>query len=409
MRAIVAVGMVAVLAVGAWFLIGPGAGPPIGACSAPLGTVDAGEPRPPDAPTTLRWLDATTLSAGPEFDDEEIVAVVAFDGRFVAAGRRSNGAQSNAFVLTSTDGERWSGGTSHARFGRAEIDSLAVAGGRLFALGSAPTDDRGGTRGVVWFTDDAVMWTEALGPFTDRWVDAIAAGDDALLLVGGNARSTIPAAWQSEDGAAWESVPIEVPGSLADASFADLVQTPVGWLAVGSLSRGPDAASAAVAWHSTDGARWSCEVLPVDQDFRTIAMRVLVTESGDRRLVLGDASRGCGIGASCIGYVIAWAGYPAAWEWGDAPGSALDAVGDSPLLWYPHFLVEAGGFLAVGGGAWASEDGSSWTRLDENGDGPLGQVSAGVAAEDRIVVGGAVWNAAGDDADAWLAVGELGP
>jgi hypothetical protein len=125
-------------------------------------------------------------------------------------------------------------------------------------------------------------------------------------------------------------------------------------------------------------------------------------QSGNRWLIIGDAAEGCGFGASCAGYRIAWA--------------STDGVSWSEGILDPEPIVlggtsydgAAGGFLGVSGGTWLSTDGRDWTRVSEGetSGGIGGQVDAIEVTDDgRVVAVGTAYD--GTDADPWIAMGEL--
>lgn len=401
---------VALAAAWAWFAIGPGAGAPVGGCSAaedsPLATSPPGRDE-----AAISWLASSGITAAPDFDEEQILDVVAFRDRFVAVGRRANGPHATALLLVSSDGEAWTAAERTPDLRGVELAKVAVGGDRAFAIGTAARGDRGGSRAVVWTSHDGTRWSEAHGPFEERVPHALAAGDRGLLLLGGDPATGRPVAWRSGDGVRWEEVAIRLPAPHEYVSFADLAWTGSAWLAAGSLSRGPDAASAAVVWQSSDGRAWSCQVLPAFSDLRTWALSLHTSGTGDRWLVVGGGSRGCGFGASCPGFQVTWSGAPGH-GWSDivAPGAAFDAVGPSPVLSSASYAGIADGFVASGGGTWTSTDGLSWRRLEEAGPAPLsGSASAVAAMGPKVVVADMRFDAAGQDVDAWLTVGELEP
>lgn len=400
MRTAVAAVAVMLIAVGAWFAIGPGAGPPIGSCASTSFAVVEAADAPPFG--TIAWRDATVLDPADDFQEEIVLDVEAFNGRFVAIGRRSNGPQMHAFVLRSSDGVEWAQDPEDAdRFAGTELAHLVVVDRRLFALGSASTDDRGGTRAAVWLTDDGVAWSEATGPFNERWATALAGGDGDLLMFGSEADSGATVAWRSADGTSWEEQALELPVPPGEGRVSSVALDGGGWLGVGSISRGADAASAAVVWRSHDGRSWSCEVLD-SRDF-TRADAVELHVSGARALAVGSATRGCGLSASCPGFGMTWSAHDDEWATARTESHA------GPPISSAGFASDSRGFLLVRGGtAWSSADGTYWTELDQlAGLTSVGAVAAVVVDGSRVVAVGSSND--GSNADAWLATGDLAP
>ena len=390
-----------VIGTAAWFTFGPGAGAPTGACASTQRSPIEGQSASADPPQ-IGWTTAE-LPAGLDDGNEQVMSdVVAFKGGFVAVGRQAEGGHVRAFTLRSTDGLAWEAGIGDdARFARTDIGSLVVAGDRLFGVGSAVTDDRGGVRISVWASDDGRTWQSAAGPFDEAYPASLAAGTDGLLMVGWSARDTQAMAWTSSDGLAWESQPMELPVSGTAAQFGALAAVGDGWMAVGAISAGSDAPSVPVVWRSADSVSWTCHVLDAGGYSHSHAWEL--HRSGDRWLIVGDAADGCGFGASCAGYSIAWA--------------STDGVSWSEAILKPEPIVfggtaydgAAGGFLGVHGGTWLSTDGREWTRVsDGEMSGAIGgQVDAMEVTDDgRVIAVGTSYDR-NSDAGPWISVGEL--
>lgn len=395
--------VVAVTIVGAlaWFAIGPGAQAPTGACTTTRispAEIPSAEADPPQ----IGWISSELPDDLDDANEHVMLDVAAFGGGFVAVGRQSHAADVHAFTLRSTDGLAWESGPSDdVRFAGAEMSSLVVVGDRLFAVGSEMTDDRGGVRAAVWATDDGRTWRTAAGPFDEAYPSSLAAGNDGLLMVGWSARDTQATAWSSSDGLAWESRAMELPVPADAAQFGDLAAVGDGWMAVGAVSAGGDAPAAPVVWRSADGLSWTCHVLDAGGSSYSHAWEL--HRSGDRWLVVGDAADGCGFGASCAGYAIAWAS-PDGVSWSEA------ILEPEPIvLGGTAYDGTAGGFVGVRGGTWLSADGRGWTRVsDGETSGAIGgQVDAiEVAVDGRIIAVGTAYDST-SDTDPWISVGEL--
>ena len=245
-RPVAILGLVIALLAMAWFVVGPGAGPPTGNCS-PAARAPTANGSPPTSIPSIQWQEAVLPGGLKEADEQIMLDVAPFADGFVAVGRSSNGPDWHAVMLRSSDGLVWErDSTDETRFAGTELSALAVAGDRLFAIGSTNTDDRGGSRAAVWFTDDGIAWTEASGPFDEARPGSLAGGEHGLLLLGVENSAAQPRAWLSDDGESWEVQPLDLPVATSEASFAALVALDDGWQAVGSVSRGVDAAAAPV-------------------------------------------------------------------------------------------------------------------------------------------------------------------
>ena len=382
---------------GAYFTIGPGAAAPTGACTstsaAPVGTA-ADWPDPP----AVAW----TAAALPMGGEQILLDVAAFGGGFVAVGRDSNGPESHAFVLHSGDGRRWNEVPGDdLRFNRAEISSLVAVGERLYGIGSASTDDRGGSRVAVWVTRDGRSWQAADGPFDDAYSTSLAGDDHGLLMLGGDSQRDGPMAWNSTDGLAWEAQPLDLPVRAADVQFGELMAVEDGWMAAGSVSSGPDGPSAPVVWRSADGVAWSCHVLDAGGSSRSHASALY--RSGHGWLLVGGVSDGCGFGASCPAQQSTWTS-PDGLAWSDA---VLDA--DPIQMGASAYAGRDDGFIGVGNGTWLSRDGRDWVRVsDGETSGALdGQTDAVVMIDDGTLVAAGTLHDRNGSAGSWVAVGEL--
>lgn len=403
-RALMVIAVLLATVGGAWFTIGPGAGPPVGGCTAATyANADRSVPDGTDRGDVVWDGESRITAEGGEFAEEIVLDVAAFADGFNAVGRRSVGSQTGAFVMRSADGIEWTGDTSGSAFPETELSALIVAGERLFAVGSTNVDDRGGTRAAVWFSDDGITWSEASGPFDDAHVTSLAGRSGDILLAGAAARTGELLTFHSTDGATWERVEPVTPMAAEDATIADVARGAQGWLGVGSVSRGADRPAAAVIWKSTDGRTWSCQVL--DPNHLSTARAWELHGAGGEWLAVGDGSHGCWAPASCAGFPIAWSTVDGVWTSGYSSGG----VG-GPVMGGTAFSADASGFVAVNfRRAWSSVDGARWVEIvgQPAGAGPIGQAEAIALAGDRVVVVGSVSNALGDDIDGWLVSGDL--
>ena len=350
-------------------------------------------------PGQLTWIGSGELPDGLDDGDEQVMLdVESLRDGFVAVGRESNGPISNAFVLHSADGLRWTHAPGGAeRFIGTEFHRLDRVAERLFALGTVSTDDRGGSRGTVVYTDDGQTWIEANGNFEGTRPSSLAGSGRELLLIGTRNSDIRPLAWRSADGDTWTPVELQLPVNPAQADMGTVASLGDEYLAVGSLTAGVTAAP--VVWRSGDGASWSCHLLdPAGFDS---AQPFELHRAGSAWLALGIAGNACGFGASCPGYPIAWASQDGL-SWSAALGTD-EPISDGGI----GFGSGAEQFIAIGRGrSWTSLDGMSWT-LDEQSDGaPDGTDALAVGPDGRLVAVGTRGD--GTDVDPWITVAELG-
>lgn len=104
-RLVAAVAAIAVVAGGAWWLIGPWASPPAGACAAS---------EPADLPAaeiifepTIGWQPAELPEAVTNDDEQVMLAVSPLDHGWLASGSTSTGPDTHGFMLRSPDGMEW--------------------------------------------------------------------------------------------------------------------------------------------------------------------------------------------------------------------------------------------------------------------------------------------------------------
>jgi hypothetical protein len=209
----------------------------------------------------LTWIGSSELPDGLDDGDEQVMLdVEGLRDGFVAVGRESSGPISRAFVLHSADGLRWTHAPSGADpFLGTEFHRLDRVAERLFALGTVSTDDRGGSRGTVSYTDDGQTWTEANGNFEDTRPSSLAGNGSELLLIGTRNSDIRPLAWRSPDGDTWTPVELQLPVNPAQADMGTVASFGDGYLAIGAVKAGSTAAP--VVWRSGDGVSWSCQLL----------------------------------------------------------------------------------------------------------------------------------------------------
>ncbi|MEJ7803423.1 MAG: hypothetical protein WKH68_08645 [Candidatus Limnocylindria bacterium] len=349
-------------------------------------------------PGQLTWIGSSELPDGLTDGDEQLMLDVERLGDgFVAVGRESNGPISRAFVLHSADGLRWTHAPGGAdQFLGTEFHRLDRVAERLFALGSVSTDDRGGSRGAVAYTDDGQSWIETSGNFEETRPSSLAGNGSELLLIGTRNSDIRPLAWRSPDGDTWTRVELQLPVNPAQADMGTVASFGDGYLALGSLTVGSTAAP--VVWRSSDGVSWSCQLLdPAGFDS---AQPFELHRAGSAWLALGIAGNAGGFGASCPGYPIAWASQDGL-SWSAALGRD-GPISDGGI----GFGSGAEQFIAIGRGrSWTSRDGMSWTLHEPSDGAPVGTDALAVGPDGRLVAVGTRGD--GTDVDPWITVAEL--
>jgi hypothetical protein len=121
------------------------------------------------------------------------------------------------------------------------------------------------TRPVIWSSVDALTWERSdLGDAVGVLRDIVALADGSGFVAVGGTGSFRAASWLSADGLNWELV--EVPSSrsgegLFGPVMSQILETPLGLVAVGTEDYAPDSFGAGVdidatVWLSTDGRAW---------------------------------------------------------------------------------------------------------------------------------------------------------
>jgi hypothetical protein len=396
MRIVAILSVVVLLLAGAWIAFGQTAVAPTSPC-----TAAAHEPAPSTGPidesATVSWQEGWVPEQLRGLGEQFLNDVAWFSGGFTAIGVSRLEGRSHSVLLTSTDGLEWRADpTDPVRFADTELWRLAVAGGRLFALGSSSTDDRGGSRAAIWSTDGSTGWSEATGPFDETTPIGIAAGPDGLLMIGSRNSDGTPVVWNSDDAMSWEEGALDLPVPRHAASFGAIAAVDDGWHAAGSIGGAVDGPRAAVIWRSGDGVSWSCQVL--DAAGYGVASVHELHRSGARWLATGMLGEPCSDTGQCLGYGVTWTSDGLSWS--EAQTSVPPAVGGTAVLGGDT------GYVAVRGDATAiSSDGFAWTIVD--GGGPGSQPEGIAAADDGVVVVVGADHLEGGDVNGWLSVGEV--
>jgi photosystem II stability/assembly factor-like uncharacterized protein len=206
----------------------------------------------------LAWRQVTD---SPGLRGQLIRAIEASDGTIVAVGGVP-GEDAAGFWRSPDAGETWErvGDDLPGSF----LWSIAEGGPGFVAVGWRRTPD---PTAAVWTSPDGGTWTLVPGqqaPPGTELVDVLALEGGGLVAVGSAFDGSGAFILHSDDGFGWTAAAVE--GDLGGAGLRDVVETPIGLVAVGGS--GTDA----VAWHSTDAGRtWSLLADPVPDAYFTSA------------------------------------------------------------------------------------------------------------------------------------------
>ncbi len=243
-------------------------------------------------------VDGARWSMDADFPQVSMLrSVAANDERYVAAGRRGDGAT----TWTSPDGRRWTASSSPA-FARSplRIESVARLGDGFVAAGSEG-GDFGTGRAAFWTSPDGLAWTRApdTAAFADARALAVAAGPGGVVAVGMTGASDAHGpgvAWVSPDGLHWRRPAGQEV--FANAHVRSVAFVPgMGYVAVGDS----DAGDTAIAWQSADGSAW--KRLPAAPELGRPGIQVRATDvmaGGRGVVVVGTLTEGIQYGKVAI-------------------------------------------------------------------------------------------------------------
>lgn len=212
----------------------------------------------------------------------------------------------------------------------------------------------------------------------DGWISAVTPGGPGYVAVGGTVGCSDPlspncrldaAVWMSADGLVWERIESDSFRSHAVRSVAhgepidgdqfmnDVTVGPTGFVAVGAApvidpDRGSGYLDRVGIWLSSDGRQW--DRLPYDDEvFSGFAELRRVASFNDRLVAIGGPTAAAFVSTD-----------GSSWQ-----RVAIDPSVEAEVL---DLTVWDGGLVAVGSVAerpavWASEDGVSWTSVDDRG------------------------------------------
>jgi hypothetical protein len=224
----------------------------------------------------------------------------------------------------------------------------------------------------IWSSDDGLTWTERRSPIEmapQAGIDgydapSLVAGSPSFLFVTDGERRQVAA---SMDGIQWSVVALADPSGGPPFRAHNLGRLGSSVIAVGEWET--DGEVKAVAWSSTDGARWEATTLPVD-DAPTGAVAGTLEMGAAGVLAMGSTA---GDGGPALWWASDGSGwtllddFPPLGAWvGDGAGSGGVADG---------FVVGDGrGLIAYHGGddpaAWRSTDALDWTPVSVEGGAP---------------------------------------
>lgn len=312
------------------------------------------------------FFDTTLLSDSVVIED-----VVSAGSVSLAVGSDGDSYRAVPHLWISEEWGRWERLPDvEARFGTGGdswtvMTSVAAAGPGFVAVGA---DEHAA---AVWTSGDGRTWDRVV-PDPDvfghdgDWTEmrSVAAGGPGLVAVGDESvdAGRGPVVWVSEDGSAWQRVPMDVPAFDGWDSLSIDHVSPVGQglVAVGR----DDGTSAPAVWTSVDGLEWQRS-----------------PDTSDNRAALGGGIiRSVTAGGPGLVAVGSWRGRGAVWtstdgsNWGRVPHEpGLFGAMGSELI---DVTATASGLVAVGnesatmwsrermhGHVWTSPDGRSWKRI----------------------------------------------
>jgi hypothetical protein len=394
---------------------GSGTASPTGTSSAsPTGSPSTSPTGPVGKLDSLAWTPVSdTDLAGT--GTQKLNRVVAANGLLVAVGTAGTGSDlDDAAVWASTDGSEWSrvpdDPTVFGGDGVQEMNMVLAVGDGFLAVGENG-DDAG-----AWTSSDGEHWarvdSEQLGEDGDgkQVINraAVVSGDE-VIAVGYESFGTgdDPAAvWSSPDGGStWTRLDTaDAFTSTKGARMRAVAVESDGRVVAGGFD-GVQVERSAVAWTFTDAEGWSRT--PDDPGGELFGgdggQEIATIIAGPDGYVAVGEDEGSGDFDAAV-----WTS-PDGSEWTKSTSPDLTGAGDQRLI---HVLGTTSGLMAVGyadegsgqdGAVWISENGTDWTRLDEEAFGGEGdQIMRGMACMDgKIVIVGKV----SDHAAVWTADG----
>jgi hypothetical protein len=263
----------------------------------------------------------------------------------------------------------------------ADVHGLRQGG--LVAVGYVPPD----WTPAAWTSSDGLAWSiHSMGTTDFTFPVSVAVGADGTAVAVGRSRN-LPVAWTTADGVTWQQHPVPL---LEGSNIAERMTTVVagehGYVAGGSV--GPELFDRhARFWTSVDGVAW--QSVPDDPAAFANAEVRAITRFGDGYVAVG---------------VVGTVQHPTgAVAWASADGSTWTRVDDPSFVdGIAVAVVPApfGGLVAVGSDldrreavAWMAADGRHWTRAPNE---PSREHSGGFAWMTDVVAIGDVVIGIGD-------------
>ncbi|TAL05933.1 MAG: hypothetical protein EPO00_12045 [Chloroflexota bacterium] len=202
----------------------------------------------PDGLTWSRGEDSAAMQRAHMNDVVRTVSGYIAIGSAAADPARADSAIRPA-VWMSTDGRSWKRSEALPVVeadadADIELDSVAVIGGRVVAVGHASTQTSASAAGFAWWTDGDTWSSAEIGPFyPSQDIRVAAAMGGFLAMFGTGPDPSCPRSiWRSADGASWSCTGNDPV--FADSTVFDAAASPLAEVLVGS---GPDGA---VVWTS---------------------------------------------------------------------------------------------------------------------------------------------------------------
>jgi hypothetical protein len=236
-------------------------------------------------------------------------------------------------------------------------DVTALPGGGFIAVGYVPPD----WTPVAWTAADASTWSiHPVGTTTFTFPVSVAVGANGLVVAVGRS-GKLPAAWTSKDGVAWRQEDVAILGRDGVAErMTTIVAGSDGFVAGGSV--GPELLDRqARFWWSADGVAWT-PVVDERAAFHDAEVRSIT------RFKAGFVAVGVVGTAQHPTAAVAWTS-PDGRRWTRVDDPAFDGGVAASVVAAPF-----GGLVAVGSDldrreatAWVSPDGNRWTRAPSEG------------------------------------------
>ncbi|MGI9586488.1 MAG: hypothetical protein ACR2N7_12950 [Acidimicrobiia bacterium] len=347
--------------------------------------VDAGA-TPTTEPTSLSTVVPSQLTWSRATDDGTLADRVPFtDGMrdvtrggpgLVAVGEGDDGAA----VWTSADGITWSrlAFDDSVLGGGSTMWSVPVGSFGLVAVGGerGPEHESGDGDAAVWTSTDSVTWSRVphdesvFGGEGEQQMVSVATGGPGLVAVGWDTSGGSPdaAVWTSADGLVWSRVPHDelVFGGEHDQTMSSVAVGGPGLVAVGAdsfldvdrgqLTNYDDVVSVAAVWTSIDGLTW--DRVPHDE--------AILGGEGNQWM---DSLASTALGLVAVGGDWSREGHHAA-VWMSVDGTTWSRIpNNGSVFGGEHDQLMSGvtqigsGVIAVGQ-AWASSDSGSFTGHD---------------------------------------------